>query len=172
MTGTAAPALTVVQPAEGERVDLRGMGVVFKIAAATTGGALSIVEHPFAVGAMTPVHQHSHEDELSFVLEGEIGFRSGDREAVLGPGGYILKPRGEMHAMWNAGPAPARMVEIITPGGFEEYFREMAALVGSGPPTAEAVGRIAGRYGLSYGDPDWLPDVIERFGVQPPPRPE
>ena len=62
-----------------------------------------MVEHPFPVGALVPPHLHTREDEYSIVTEGEIGFRSGDREVVLGPGGYITKPRGELHAMWNAG---------------------------------------------------------------------
>ena len=68
--------------------------------------SLSIVEHPFPVGALVPPHLHTREDEYSIVTEGEIGFRSGDRQAVLGPGGYITKPRGELHTMWNAGSAP------------------------------------------------------------------
>ena len=79
---------------------------MFKVDGADTGGALSIVEHPFAVGALVPPHVHTLEDEYSIVLEGEIGFRSEDREVVLGAGGYIVKPRGEVHAMWNAGSTP------------------------------------------------------------------
>jgi hypothetical protein len=59
------------------------------------------------------------------VTEGAIGFRSGDREAVLEAGGYITKPRGELHAMWNAGSTPARIIEIISPAGFENFFRDV-----------------------------------------------
>ena len=96
--------LKVVQPGEGRAGGLApGVGVVFKIDGEDTGGALSIVEHPFAVGALVPPHIHTLEDEYSIVLEGEIGFRSEDQEVVLGAGGYIIKPRGEVHAMWNAG---------------------------------------------------------------------
>ena len=105
-----------------------GIGVVFKIDGADTGGALSIVEHPFAVGALVPPHVHTLEDEYSIVLEGEIGFRSEDREVVLGVGGYIVKPRGEVHAMWNAGRTQARMIEIITPAGFERFFAELTEM--------------------------------------------
>ena len=86
---------------------------------------MSVVEHPFPVGALVVPHLHTREDEYSIVTEGEIGFRSGDREVVLGAGGYITKPRGEMHAMWNAGDVPARMIEIISPSGFENFFREL-----------------------------------------------
>ena len=102
-TMAAGALLTVVQPGEGTAGGLApGVGVVFKIRSEDTGGTLSIVEHPFDVGALVPPHVHTLEDEVSIVLEGEIGFRSGDQEVVLGPGGYIVKPRGEVHAMWNA----------------------------------------------------------------------
>jgi quercetin dioxygenase-like cupin family protein len=104
----AAPRLKVVQPGEGRSGGLApGVGVIFKLDGADTGGQLSIVEHPFAVGALVPPHVHTREDEFSIVLEGEIGFRSNDQEVVLAAGGYIVKPRGEVHAMWNAGSTPA-----------------------------------------------------------------
>ncbi|NUR26443.1 MAG: cupin domain-containing protein, partial [Catenulispora sp.] len=115
MTEQAAPALTVVRPGEGRDGFLGTIGVEFKLWGEDTGGAVSVVEHPFPVGALVPPHIHTREDEYSIVTEGEIGFRSGDREVVLGAGGYITKPRGEIHTMWNAGQVPARMIEIITP---------------------------------------------------------
>ena len=122
MAHPQAPPLTVVRPGEGRAGELGSVGVVFKLWGQDTGGALSVVEHPFAVGALVPPHLHTREDEYSIVTEGEIGFRSGDREVVLGPGGYITKPRGELHAMWNAGSVPARMIEIISPAGFEKLL--------------------------------------------------
>jgi len=162
--------LKVVQPGGGQVGDLaEGVGVIFKIDGDDTGGALSMVEHTFAVGALVPPHIHTLEDEYSIVLEGEIGFRSGDREAVLGPGGYITKPRGELHAMWNAGKTPARMIEIISPAGFEGFFREAVDMVEAGPPTMEAVSSLSAAYGLDGGEAEWLPGVIARYGLTPPP---
>jgi hypothetical protein len=90
---------------------------------------------------------------------------------VLGPGGYITKPRGELHAMWNAGRVPARMIEIITPAGFEHFFREICELVAIGLPESSDVAAIADRYGLQFGQPDWLPDIITRYRLTPPPGP-
>lgn len=162
------PALTVVQPGEGRVGDLGNIGVVFKLWGKDTNGAMAIVEHPFAVGALVTPHLHTREDEYSIVTEGEIGFRSGDREVVLGPGGYITKPRGEMHAMWNAGKTPARMIEIITPAGFELFFRDVVDLTTAGPPSVEEVVALTQSYGLEFGDPEWLPDVIARYGLTPP----
>lgn len=99
MGGPDPIGVTVVQPGEGDVVALPGFGAVFKLTGKTNGGEVSIVEHPFAVGVLTAAHRHAREDEHSIVLAGEIGFRSDDSEVVLGPGGYITKPRGQMHAM-------------------------------------------------------------------------
>ncbi|MFF4104400.1 cupin domain-containing protein [Streptomyces sp. NPDC001903] len=170
MTEPLAPPLTIVRPGEGDEGFLGSIGVVFKLWGEDTGGAVSVVEHPFPVGALVPPHLHTREDEYSIVTEGEIGFRSGDRETVLGSGGYITKPRGELHTMWNAGPVPARMIEIISPAGFEHFFRELAELLADGqPPAEDAIPVLATKYGLEIGRPPWLPDVISRFHLTPPP---
>lgn len=157
--------MTVVQPGGGRVGELGDIGVHFKLWGEDTGGALAIVEHPFPVGALVAPHLHTREDEYSIVTEGEIGFRSGDREVVLGPGGYITKPRGELHAMWNAGAVPARMIEIISPAGFEHFFREVAELIAAGPAAVGQGGDLAERYGLQFGEPEWLPGIVERFGL-------
>lgn len=169
MTATDSPPLTVVRPGEGKVANLGSIGVNFKLWGHDTGGSVSVVEHPFPVGALVPPHLHTREDEYSIVTEGEIGFRSGDREVVLEPGGYITKPRGEMHTMWNAGSVPARMIEIISPAGFENFFRELSELLAAGPPEPGQIPTLAETYGLQFGKPDWLPDVISRFGLTPPP---
>jgi mannose-6-phosphate isomerase-like protein (cupin superfamily) len=168
VSGTEPPALTVVQPGGGRAAELGSIGVVFKLWGEDTGGAVSVVEHPFPVGALVGPHLHTREDEYSIVTEGEIGFRSGDREVVLGAGGYITKPRGEMHAMWNAGAVPARMIEIISPAGFENYFREVSEMLAAGTPDPARVAELSERYGLQYGRPEWLPQIIDRYHLTPP----
>lgn len=164
-----ASELKVVEPGSGAVPLGPGVEVDFKIDGTDTGGALSVVEHPFEVGALVPPHVHTREDEISIVLEGEVGFRSDDREVVLASGGYIVKPRGEVHAMWNAGKTPARMIEIITPSGFENYFREISELASSGGFDMAEVARLSKDYGLPFAQPEWLPDVIERYDLTPPP---
>lgn len=169
MEDIGAPPLTIVLPGEGRAEDLGdGVGVAFKLWGADTGGSISVVEHPFDVGALVSAHLHTREDEYSIVIEGEIGFRSGDREVVLGPGGYITKPRGELHAMWNAGRVPARMIEIISPAGFELFFRDVAELAATGTADVPDFVALAESYGLQFGAPDWMPDVVSRYNLTPP----
>lgn len=175
MASKGARTVTVVPPGGGESVTMPGFGAVYKLYSRDNGGEVAIVEHPFAVGTISAPHRHTREDEHSIVIEGQIGFRSDSDEVVLGPGGYITKPRGQTHAMWNAGTVPGRIVEVITPGGFESYFRELSELLGSAVAKqgvrlrdTPEFGELAQRYGLSYGDPDWFDDVIARYGLNPP----
>lgn len=165
-SGSWAPAarLKVVPPSEGRAGGLApGVGVVFKIDGEDTGGALSIVEHPFAVCALVPPHIHTLEDEYSIVLEGEISFRSNEREVILGAGGYIIKPRGEVHAMWDAGSVPARMIEVISPAGFEGVLPGAHRPDRAGCLDPSTVAELAGTCELPFAEPDWLPGVIARY---------
>jgi quercetin dioxygenase-like cupin family protein len=166
MGASDPPPLTVVRPGAGRTGDLGAITVDFKLFGADTGGTVAIVEHGFPPGALVPPHLHTREDEYSIVTEGLIGFRSGDREAVLGSGGYITKPRGEAHAMWNAGPEPARMIEVISPAGFELFFRAVVDLVEQGGADQERGARLAEEFGLSFVDVPWLADVVRRFDLR------
>ncbi len=125
-----AAAGPVLGPDEGEVVHLLALGVRFMIDGETTGGAFSLVEHPLSPRALgAPVHTHRNEDEYSYVLEGRIGVQLGDADLEAEPGQLLFKPRGVAHAFWNAGAEPARLLEMISPAGFENYFRELAPLL-------------------------------------------
>jgi mannose-6-phosphate isomerase-like protein (cupin superfamily) len=160
--------VTVVQPGEGDYGEVDGVGVVFKLFGEQTNGNVSIVEHPLAVGAFVDPHVHTREDEYSIVTEGEIGFRSGDREVVLGRGGYITKPRGQTHMMWNAGQTPARMIEVISPAGLEHFFWAIRDLVADGPPDPETLQTLAAEHGIEFTMPPWFGDVLARYHLSSP----
>ena len=156
---------TVIEPGAGDVVRIGGMDAVSKIPADVTDGLFAIVEHPLAPSALAgPPHTHANEDEYSLVLEGEVGFRIGDEEFVAGSGAYVTKPRGVPHAFWNPGTDPARVVEIISPAGFEQYFTELAAILASGPlggePDFGAIMALGARYGLTF-HMEQLPDLVE-----------
>jgi quercetin dioxygenase-like cupin family protein len=168
MAASSSARLAVVQPDRREVTLVPGFTATVKLAASETGG-ISIVQHTFDPGVLIPPHRHTREDEISCVIFGEIGFRSNGREVSLGAGGYIVKPRGELHSMWNAGTEPARMIEIVTPAGFEKYFIELAeatAAAGGTRPDPSITAPIAERFGLSF-DFTEVPDLIARHGLRP-----
>lgn len=155
----------VVGPNEGKSLWLGGLGVIYKIRGEETGGAFSIVEHPIEPGKLVPAHVHSREDELSYVLEGEVGVRIGDQEFTATPGHFIIKPRGIPHTFWNAGPKPARILEIISPAGFESYFEEIAHLfVNGATPTPEQLLQVRRRYGMD--SVDWAQELTAKYNVR------
>ena len=158
----------VVEAGEGESVWLGGVGVDFKIPAEMTGGAFSIVEHPLDPGRLIPPHIHYKEDELSYVLRGEIGVRIGDRDYVAGPGSYVFKPRNVAHTFWNAGPEPAHLLEVIWPAGFEHFFAKLGELVESCPPEEleEQRAELAREYDHYFVHPEWVAELEDRHGLK------
>ncbi len=132
----------------------------FMVGGADSHGSFALVEHlmpPRALAA--PLHRHSLEDEYSYVLEGRVGALLGEEEVFGETGDLIFKPRHQWHTFWNGGDAPARILEIISPGGFEEAFREMHALEGELAP--ETMAAIAARYGVDV-DFDRTFPIVER----------
>jgi uncharacterized cupin superfamily protein len=113
------------------------------------------------------MHTHTHEDEYSYVLEGEVGVQVGDEVSVAKPGDLVFKPRGVPHAFWNAGDAPARLLEIISPAPFSKYFEELEPLFAraEGPDFA-AIAVLQERYGLTM-DLDSIAMLVEREGLAP-----
>jgi quercetin dioxygenase-like cupin family protein len=153
-----------IAPGGGSLVDLGGLGVHFKVRGAETGGRFAVVEHPVEPGVIVDPHIHRNEDELSYVLNGTIWARVGDQEVEAAAGSYVWKPRGVLHTFWNPGPEPARILEVISPAGFERLFDEVAALLEHpSDSTEEAVYELCRNYGLTF-DRSWLPELQARFG--------
>lgn len=164
----------ILGPDDGEFGRLRSMGVRFMIKGDDSGGGFSMVEHPLGPrGLAAPLHRHSREDEYSFVLDGQVGAMLGEEVVHAGPGDLIFKPRNEWHTFWNAGDTDARILEIISPAGFERYFEELVALFAVGVPEPAVLAEVASRYGLEV-DLASIPKLSADHGLGPagdaPPR--
>jgi len=156
----------IVGPNDGDSVDLGGLGIRFMIDGEETGGQFALVEHPLEPRALAaPIHRHTNEDEYSYVLEGRMGAQLGDEAVFADPGDLVFKPRGQWHTFWNAGDEPARLLELISPAGFEQYFREIGELVSAGPPDPEKRAVISAKYQLEV-DPDSVPRLVEEHGLR------
>jgi quercetin dioxygenase-like cupin family protein len=157
----------VIGPDDGRAGPLGAIGVRFMIWGDESGGGFSLVEHPMPPRALAaPLHRHSREDEYSYVVEGRVGALLGDEVVVGEPGDLLFKPRNQWHTFWNDGDEPARLLEIISPAGFERYFDEMVDLPREGGRTTpEARAELAERYGLEV-DPESIPRLLEKYGLR------
>jgi quercetin dioxygenase-like cupin family protein len=158
-------AAKVVGPRDGKAGFLGSIGVRFMVDGKEAHGGFSLVEHPMSPRALAaPLHRHTHEDEYSYVLEGRIGALLGDHVVVASPGDLIFKPRHQWHTFWNAGDEPARILEIISPAGFERFFTELVDLGGVTRAEPQILADLCARYGLEM-DPGSVPGLVERFDL-------
>jgi mannose-6-phosphate isomerase-like protein (cupin superfamily) len=155
----------IVGPRDGKLGKLGGIGIRFLVDGAESGGGFSLVEHPMEPRALAaPLHRHSREDEYSFVLEGRVGADLGG-EIVYGEVGDLLfKPKGQWHTFWNAGDAPARILEIISPAGFEKFFDTVTELAARGELDPARMATLAAEYGTEV-DLSSVPGLVAAHGV-------
>ena len=120
----------------GERVQLGGEPNDCKVAAADTGGAMSVFE--FRGRGGWPHHSHDAQDEWLYVVDGEIACEVGDKRLRLGRGESVFVPRTVKHAWASRGDVPATVLEVYQPAGrLEQFFREVGRF--TDPPIHEAL---------------------------------
>ena len=133
---------------------------------AESGGGFSLVEHPMSPRALAaPLHRHNREDEYSYVIEGRMGALLGEEVVYAEQGDLVFKPRDQWHTFWNAGDEPCRILEIIAPAGFEDFFRGLDDLGGALNADPQALAELNARYGLEM-QPDTVPGLLERFDLR------
>jgi quercetin dioxygenase-like cupin family protein len=161
----------VVGPRDGKAGFLGTVGVRFMLDGPEAGDRFALVEHPMPPRALAaPLHRHTREDEYSYVLEGKVGALLGDEVVIGEPGDLIFKPRGQWHTFWNAGDEPARILEIISPAGFEQFFAELVELGGVTAIEPERFGELCARYELEM-DPNSIAGLVDRLDLRIPGEP-
>jgi mannose-6-phosphate isomerase-like protein (cupin superfamily) len=147
---------------------LGNLGADLKITPDDSDSGIAVVEHtlaPHSLGA--PLHRHSREDEISYVLDGEMSVQQGEEVSTVGAGEFVVKRRDVWHTFWNSGSEPVRFLEIIAPGDFAGYFEEMAEVWEGGMPDEETMRQI-GEIGEKYGNeskPESIPELCQRHGL-------
>lgn len=150
-----------ILPEEGEVFGFGKIHGHWKIGGADTDERFVVAHYPIAPRTLVaPPHCHHNEDEYSYVLEGTLSALLGDEVKTVEPGTWIVKPRGQWHALWNAEDVPCRVIEIVSPAGFEDYFREVAATEGD----MEQLAQINEKYAIEM-DFESVPALCERFGL-------
>ncbi len=146
----------VLQPGEGKTVSVMGDRYAYKAVGEQTGGAYGLVETTVsAASSGPPPHVHQSEDEAFYVLEGDVTVLIGDRTVTAAAGSFAFIPRGTIHTFSNQGALEARFLVILSPGGFEHAFEEMAEVAPSAdqPPDMDRLMAIARKYNLEIAGP-------------------
>ena len=102
-----------------------GMLAEVKASAADTGGQYTLVEITAPPGLEAPLHVHYGEDEGFHVLEGSVTLEVGDDTIELAAGRHAFGPRNVPHR-FTIGPEGARMIWVLTPGGFEDFIEDVS----------------------------------------------
>jgi mannose-6-phosphate isomerase-like protein (cupin superfamily) len=161
-----AAGVKVVGAKDGHEGFLGSIGVRFLIDGREADERFSLVEHPMSPRALAaPLHLHTREDEYSFVLQGRMGALLGDEVVEAGPGDLVFKPRNQWHTFWNAADEPCRILELISPAGFERFFRELSDMGGVTQADPEEFARLRERYGLEM-QPETVPELLGRFDLR------
>jgi quercetin dioxygenase-like cupin family protein len=141
----------VVPPGEGHTLVINEGRYTVKASSADTGGAYTLIEMFLPPASGPRPHLHAREEESFYILEGTIQFQVADDSFTAKAGAYVKAPRGVRHALQNIGTAPARLLLLVTPGGLEKFFAEIAQPAGETPsaPTLEKAKEIAPKYGIT-----------------------
>ena len=132
----------------GERLSFAGAEFLVKASSETTAGAFAIIEEVDPLD--TPLHVHANEDELFYVIEGEHVFRVGEVEFPAGPGAVVFAPRQVPHAHRRVVPRTGRFLTMVSPAGFERFFRELSAAESAEGAGPDAYERVSKKYGITW----------------------
>jgi quercetin dioxygenase-like cupin family protein len=140
----------LVPPGGGEQLNIAGSPIFHKVKSKDTNGVFSVMEFVTPPGKGVALHVHEREDELVYLLEGEIEVTLGDQKMKAVPGVMALLPRGIPHGFTNIGNKPSRLLDTILPGRFDNYFVELAALFAAGDPSEAQIDGLSRKYRIKY----------------------
>jgi quercetin dioxygenase-like cupin family protein len=143
----------MLQAAEGSATWFLTNRMTVKASSAATGGALTVIEVLALPGGTAPWHVHHREDEMFYLLEGDVLFKCGDEVFQAGSGAFVFLPRDIPHSYKNVGETAARWLILTTPAGSEDFFIEagtpaLAEGVHPQPLNPQRLGAVAAKYGL------------------------
>src|SRR5262245_58867498 len=112
----------ILSPKDGRRLNVLGEKLIIKVDSNETNGVYSVVEETSAPKGGPPPHVHEKEDEMFYILEGEVEVTCGDQTFRATKGAMAVLPRNIPHGFRNIGTSESKVLVTITPGGFEHFF--------------------------------------------------
>lgn len=174
---TAETTLPVMTAAQGDQLTFGDILMNRIVRTGHTPGGVAVQEWTVEAGYLgAPPHRHTNEDEVFYVLEGEMTVMQDDDVTTIGVGSYVVLPRGHLHGFWNSGDVPAKMLVILSPGAVEPYFDEAShyAPTDGSPHDLAGVMRVSADYGMEF-RMDLVPEIMMKYGLKtnipaPPPQ--
>jgi quercetin dioxygenase-like cupin family protein len=121
----------VLGPGEGSAYGFHGSAVVIKASGEHTLGQLGVMESAYPPGLSVHEHVHADEDEMFYLLEGELEVSCGEAHWTVTPGCFVFVPRDSPHGFTVTSTEPARALVITGPSRLD---RQIAARAEPVPP--------------------------------------
>jgi quercetin dioxygenase-like cupin family protein len=126
---------------QGEVWNVLGEQIICKVRGDETFGRFAVVEETTPAKGVIPPHFHNRTDEIIYVLEGEYEVECDGKKSVARAGNMLVIPRGTTHSLKNRLTTPGKMLAIITPSGFENFFAEISKLKQPAPQEIVEIGK-------------------------------
>jgi quercetin dioxygenase-like cupin family protein len=115
----------LLEPQDGDAWWFMNERMTVKVSGRESGGAFTLIEFSGPRGFGPPRHVHEREDELFYVLNGEMRVVCGAKEWQVSSGGLVFLPHGIEHAYIVTSETPIRALQLTSPAGFEDFLSEM-----------------------------------------------
>ena len=145
---TQSSKATIHLAQTGRNIQIGDCKTTFLVDSADTGGLYAVIEHDLPAGFPgPPAHAHRVTTHTFYVLEGTVLIVVGGETLKADAGTSVYIPAGVAHQFSNQSPQRARMMEIDTPGDFQDYFEELGKAFPLGSPiTHERMAQIQQKY--------------------------
>ena len=147
------PNKVVLGPGEGTILKAIDHPITFKTTKEDTNGTYSLFEATL-IGGGPGQHIHENEEEAFYVLEGELKVKIDDEVITATKGSFVLIPRGTVHTFWRSNSTTPKVLVIISPAGFEDFFFEV---IGDeeidGETMEERAIAVSSKYDLTFTGP-------------------
>jgi mannose-6-phosphate isomerase-like protein (cupin superfamily) len=156
----------IILPGGGEKLSFGGIDATFKVNRSQSAGSLSCVEMTIKPGHLAaPPHLHHNFDEICYLQTGTLQVMIGTEVTEIHAGSWHIRPRGIVHTFWNSSNQPAKVIELYTPGGFEEYLKGLGKLFKDQPnPPVSKIQGLAAKYDMVIHF-EMLPAIMDKYHV-------
>jgi quercetin dioxygenase-like cupin family protein len=137
---------------KGPRPSQWGDAIRLLATGADTKGCCALVEITTRRGAEPPLHLHHREDQVVYVLEGDVTFWLEDERLPRSAGTSVVLPAGREHG-FAVESDEAKLLVIVTPAGLEDFYAAVTETVPAGQPAIEWLVTLAARHGVEITGP-------------------